>query len=155
MVEVASRPYAEEVSHFRRRAGVVQARLKLQLHLHGAALAAHYPHHFMVAVGDLFRYRHEIGKADRAADGLEVGCQDVALRQVSVAVVEVASRPYAEVAAVGIANKGGENAGRIESREAKPINGTVAADECGGVHIPDYAVISDSPVRHPIPPDKC
>ena len=109
----------------------------------------------MLTVGDLFRYRHEVGKSDRAAVSLEIGCQDVALRQVRVTGAEVASRPYTEVAAVAIANKGGENAGRIESREAKPIDGTVAADERGGVHIPDYAVISDAPVRHPIPPDKC
>ena len=51
------------------------------------------------------------------------------------------------VPVVLVAEQGGEAGVGVESRQAQPVNGAVAADQRGGLHVPDQCVVLDQ-ARH-------
>ena len=133
----------------RRAAGVVEPRLELEAHRDAAANAPDDADDLVRRDGIARRrMRHKVGDDDLAAvrrvgrlqDG---GVVDVALRRGGVAL-----RREGAVAAFGVVQDGGEHARRVETREARPINGAAVADERARVHIADDAVVVDGRVGH-------
>ena len=57
-----------------------------------------------------------------------------------------------EAAAALVVQNSGKDAGRVESREAQPVDGAAGAHQGGGVHVTDDAVIADRLIGHVLLP---
>src|SRR5205814_10631238 len=57
-------------------------------------------------------------------------------------------RGDAEVATLLVVEDGCEDAGRVEMRQAEPVDGPVTADQGRGVHVADKAVVFNGQVGH-------
>ncbi len=124
---------------------VVEAQPQLHAHRDGAVEALDDAYD----VGRPVRRRHEVDDADRPVGGLDSRSRGRASRRGSGggrACTDpsgaIRQRPLSS-----LAEEGGEAGGRVEARQAQPVDGSVAADERGGVQVSHERVILD-PGRH-------
>src|SRR5215813_12366696 len=94
--------------------------------------------------------RHVVLDLGDAVGVQEAGDQDVGFRPVVLLVAQLAARGRGDPEApalVGVED-GPEHAGRVEARQAEPIDRPVQADQGGAVHVADDAVVLDRLVAH-------
>src|ERR1700733_9287788 len=135
---------------FMRGAGVVEGRLAVDAELHFAPRHAHPADEATVFVpGGTSQDRHEILNFADAVGREEPRDEPVGIRPIDLLVSRVlVSRAEAEVATLFVVEDAGEDAGRIEVREAEPVDRPLHADQSGGPHVPDDAVVFDRLITH-------
>jgi hypothetical protein len=94
---------------------------------------------------------HEVQYFGDAIGSNETGKENVGIGQVELLAVGVLSRPETEVAASLVIQDRSEDTGRVESGQAKPVNGPVRADQSGSVKVTYNPVIFYWEVSHVSP----
>jgi hypothetical protein len=133
--------------HPRHDAAEVEAQDQLHAHGDAPAQAARDAHH----VGRLVADRHRVHHLEHAPVGVEVGLQYE--RVVAVAaldVVGVGRRREQPAAVRRVAQQRREAGGRVEARQAEPVDRAVLADERRGLRVADEGVVLDGE-RHARP----
>jgi hypothetical protein len=91
--------------------------------------------------------RHEVDQADGAVGGLELGLEHQRPRAVAAAgLAHLARGCHAPVSVPLVAEQRGEARGRIEARQAEPVDRSVPADQRRRLHVADQAIVLD---EHP------
>src|SRR3990172_7046844 len=129
---------------------VIEGRKTLELEGKRSADDPHLPDDVVVdlVVPRLLQDRHEVHALADAVLAKEARQEDVCIRQVHLLRDSGRTRRDPEVAASLRVKNRGEHAGRIEVREATPIDRTVRAYQGDAVKIADHSVILD---RHVAP----
>ena len=126
-----------------RGAGVVEGGTALQAKGQPAADDADPPDQLVRHRADATD-RHVILDLAHAVVVQEAGDEDVGVRPVELLVPEVvAGRGDAEAAALSVVQDGGEDAGRIEVRQAEPVDGAVHPHQRRRAQVADDAVVLD------------
>ncbi len=126
--------------HPRHALAVVKAQDQLHVHLHMAGLAAHDAHdiHPLVVVAE----RHEVLHQHRSRAGFETGFQHCGVGHVAARRgADLAVRRNEPASMALVAQQRGKARGRIEVRQAQPVDRTVPRDQRRGQHVADEAVI--------------
>gem|GEM_PF-5584553 len=126
--------------HPRHALTVVEAQDQLHVHLHMAGLAAHDAHHVHALV--VVAERHEVVHQHRARTGLEAGLQHRRVGHVAAGRrLDLAVRRDQPAPVTLVAQQGGKARGRIEMRQAQPVDRAVARHQRGGQHVADESVV--------------
>ncbi len=134
-------PGAVDAPHPGHHAPVVEAHPQPAVHLHPAGDPLDDPYH----VGPLVPLRHEVDHLDGAGRGLPDRLQDQGVVEVAaVGAGGVAARGDLPVTVVRAAEQRGEAGGRVEARQAQPVDGTVRADQRRGLQVADHGVVLDA-----------
>ena len=131
------------------RPGVVERRAALHLQRQPAADHPHPADELGVGPG-AGPDRHVVLDLGDAVGVQEAGDQDVGVRPVVLLLAQLAGRGRGDPEPpplVGVEDRP-EHAGRVEPRQAEPIDRPVQADQGGAVHVPDDAVVLDRLVAH-------
>ena len=131
------------------RPGVVERRAALHLQRQPAADHPHPADELGVRPGP-GPDRHVVLDLGDAVGVQEAGDQDVGFRPVVLLLAQLAGRGRGDPEPpplVGVEDRP-EHAGRVEARQAQPIDRPVQADQGGAVHVPDDAVVLDRLVAH-------
>lgn len=128
---------------------VVEPQPQHPAHLDAAAEPLDDPYDIGLTVA----LRHEVGDPDAARAGLPDGVEDQRVAAVGALGAGVGvPGPQAPVAVVLAAEERGEAGTGIEARQAQPVDGPVAADECGGLQVADERIVLDTWVHSaPLP----
>ena len=127
----------------RRRRGVTEARLDPPAQGHPAGQAFDTSGELANRAQSDPGKRHRIGHAHGSARGHERGLKHVGPGQVPAPRVERDVGAQLEIAtAVGV-EEGGEDAGRVEVRQAQPVDATIARDQRDGSAIADHGIVPD------------
>ncbi|MCY1520353.1 hypothetical protein D9M68_551280 [compost metagenome] len=122
------------------RLAVVEAQHQLHVHLHVPGFAAHDAHHVRAFV--VVAERHEVEQRGRARGGLVARFQHGGIGHVAPRNARgLAVRGDAPASMALVAEQRREAGGRIEVRQAEPIDRAVPRDQRGGEHIPDESVV--------------
>ena len=135
------------------RPGVVERRAALHLQRQPAADHPHPADELGVRPGP-GPDRHVVLDLGDAVGVQEAGDQDVGVRPVVLLLAQLAGRGRGDPEPpplVGVEDRP-EHAGRVEARQAQPIDRPVQADQGGAVHVPDDAVVLDRLVAHRLRP---
>ncbi|CAA9549224.1 MAG: hypothetical protein AVDCRST_MAG88-644 [uncultured Thermomicrobiales bacterium] len=139
------------------RARVVEARREVAAEFDGPGQAAGDAHDRALAedgrVATVVLRRHEVEQLDHAGGGGEGRGEDVGVVEVVAFDCVVADGRYLPVAAVRGVKDAREGGGRIEAREAGPIDRAVAPDQRGADAVADEGIVFDRqvpPLRGPV-----
>lgn len=134
-------PVAVGAAHPGHHPAVVEAQSQHGAHLDAPADALDDPYD----VGGGVALGHEVEDADRAGAGLPDGLQDERIVEVGAArTVPGARRGDPPVAVVVVAEQRRETGRRVETGQAEPVDGTVPADQGGGLEVADEGVVLDA-----------
>ena len=132
--------------HPRHGAAVVEPEQDLGLHFDGTGFAAHQAHQVDLVL--VRRLRHEVGEGHGSAGGLEPCLQDRGARKIAARHSRPGfGRADDPAAVLDAPQERGETGGRIEARQAQPIDRAVAVHERRGARIADQSVVFDQ-ARH-------
>ena len=127
--------------HPRNDRAVVEAQSELHAHLDATTHTLDDPDEVRVRL----TWRHEVDQPDDTVIRLELGLEDERVASVLPADrAELACGLDRPVAVFGVAEERREDGAGVESRHAEPVDGTVSADQRGGLEIADEPVILDT-----------
>ena len=128
---------------------VVEPWRDLHLEGHPAADAVQHPHQPMVGGDRGAGRRHEVDHLAHPVGGEEPGHQYGGVGEVHLlGLVTGALGTDPEAAAAVVVEQGAEHAGRVEPREAEPVDRTVGAHQRRGLQVTDDAVLGDRRLDH-------
>ena len=133
-VGVAAQVHA---AHPRGDAPVVEADPQVVLHLHGALQAFHTAHEVCVVVTG----RQEVRDEHPARGGPPLGLQDERLRDVPAGDHLPIHRTELPAPVVLVPQQRAEHSGRVEAREAQPVDAALPRDQGAGVQIGQQGVV--------------
>ena len=96
----------------------------------------------------LFMHRHEIGYLGGRSFAAKTGYEDIGLGEVNLAMIDRIGGRDEKPAALFVIKEAIEHSGRIEERQAQPVDRAVVAHERGRVHVPDQSVVFDPFICH-------
>ena len=127
---------------------VVERGMAFQAEAHRSPNGAYATHQVMANGADDFN-RHEVGNLGNPRAAVEPGDENVGVRPIKLLARDhLLDGRDLESAALLVVQNCSEHAGRIESRHAKPVDGSLDADQGNGVEIPNYAVVFDGLIGH-------
>src|SRR5260370_38672453 len=120
---------------------IVKSRLATHVETHIASDHGYHSHDLIWLFCVLLN-RHIVCQLNDAFFGKESRKQNIRIRKVKLTYAHVGQlRANLKSAAFVIIQESSKHCWRFEIRIAQEIDGTVRADRCNGLHVPDHAVI--------------
>src|SRR5512138_3489441 len=140
----ADAPALGEPGDPRDRAAVVEAQDELHFHGDAPAPADDRAHEVRLRAAN----RHEIDQRDRARIGFPFGLEDERIGTVTPLRLDSLRRGELPPAVLGRAEERGEARGRVETRQAQPVDRAVAPHQRSALAVADQRIVLDPRVPH-------